>query len=175
MLFVSTLGHLNAEELVENGDFSRGDRKWDISGKADIENEEKPELTVELHKRKWTFVEQQLDYGRDLPVRIDLVLEVRASDDFKPLESSDMYSNVDFKMGGNYRWTGVVQPKAHVLIRVEGYGRWYYFPRKLKAGADWQKIKVNVSELKLEEGMITIGFPPGEGTATLRKVSVSKS
>lgn len=161
---VLTILPVYAEELIENGDFSKGERKWDVDGKSSEIEDEEPALKIELHKREWSYVEQELEYGRDLPVALEVTVKLKTSDDFAPLEESEEYSDVDFTVGGWARWTGLVQPKADLVIRVADKGRWYYYPRALRVGDGWQTVSFTVKKIEVDEGMFTIAIPPGKGT-----------
>ncbi|MDR2462803.1 MAG: hypothetical protein LBD30_03375 [Verrucomicrobiales bacterium] len=161
-----------AYELLNNGDLPSGRSGWKIEGNSNVEPAAAPDkgLVVNLNARHWTYLRQEIRLNKKGQSAINIKVELQASPDFKRAQKSDEYADLDWEEG-NYGWTGNVNPKCDFMVTVSNGGGWDYRTRKLKPGQP-QTITADVQKLKVERSVFTLALPPGEGSVTLRLVSV---
>lgn len=168
-------GGLQARELLKNGDFAMGEARWDIEGKAEPKSGASPSLVVVLDGKKWTLLEQELELAEDAPNRVLVKIQLQASPDYKPAETSKAYDEVDFGMGGSYGWTARVFPKADLFLTLRNAGGWEYRPIKLTPGSA-QTLQAEFNKMKAAKNQnLTLAFPPGTGQVEVKSASATLS
>lgn len=171
-----TVCFLNAQE-INNADFSRGKAGWLGDGKAVYINpdgtvsatespDSTPVIQIELSKNDWREIKQKLHAKSD-ETQIALSVQIMAGPDFKRLDTSRKYSDVDFGEGGGYVWSALVFPKCDFLIRVQD-DTWYYRPFSLSPLGTWKTFHASFPKLKARQREIALLFPPGEGSVLVK-------
>lgn len=170
------LGSLDAQE-INNADFSRGKAGWLGDGKvvyidssgtvsATASPGATPAIQIDLSKNDWREVKQKLHANNDDSL-ITFSVQIKSSPDFKRLETSRKYSDVDFGEGGGYSWSALVFPKCDFLIRVQD-DTWYYRPFSLSPAGTWKSFTASFPKLKMRQREIALLFPPGEGSVLVK-------
>jgi hypothetical protein len=178
-LLLASTGVGAADEYLKNADFKKGKSKW--LGDGDLvflkpdgtEGGEEdpgatPVLKLKLKKSESNLLFQEFR-TKDKPKTLQVSVEIKASDDFKRLEESELYTQT-WKAGSTMYWTGVEISPVDFWIRV-GPG-WLY--KLAKAKKDWQKVEgrwENVMES--DERLLYFCVPPGEGALYLRNPVVT--
>lgn len=97
---------------------------------------------------------------------------VKASSDFKRNDSAPKWTkDITWRSSGWYSWSNLVYPKVDFCMRVDALPNYYYLPRALKAGADWQTLRGEFRDMKSQGGKVfTFVLPAGEGTIWIKSV-----
>jgi len=183
-LFLALSLPLCADNWLQNGDFTDGLDHWRGNGRspADMASDDpfaKPDpllstgLIIPLKGRQWTTVTQNF---RTKAAQLVLTISVIFAPGVTFSERDEDYTNIPDKIDNRlYLSFNLSQKHWFVLFTDFGNGaKGVYYTFDTKPGStEPQGFRAEVSNLSpLEDELVTIGFPPGQGNVILRSVSL---
>jgi hypothetical protein len=183
-LFALTVTNLRADNWLQNGDFADGSEHWRGDGKAPADMAPsdpfaKPDpllskgLIIPLKDREWTKITQNFrTKASELVFTVTFV--------FSPgLTFSDRdedYVNIPKQIDNNlYLSFDLGKKQVMALFTDFGNGaKGVYYKFDPKLGTDEvQTLRANVTQLSpLEDEVVTIAFPPGQGNVIIQSVTL---
>jgi hypothetical protein len=175
---------LQADNWIQNGDFSNGIDHWRGNGRSpsDFANDNPLEaadpftskgLIIPLKHMDWTKIAQ--DFKGRIASGV-LTITYMVSPDFAFSTKPDDYVNMPDHIGYD-GWKAFNTPPGDWIVFISDFGsnRGHYWEIEPKPGkSDPQTFKIRVENLTpLEDKTITLGFPPGEGKLVILSISLT--
>jgi hypothetical protein len=166
-----------AGNVLENGDFSAGDRLWEGDGRIDPSAGKA--LVVSLSAYAWTKVWQ--DFKGDKGTADTITIVYKVSPDIAPSDKAADYSDIlNHLQFEDYKGYGSLAiPTGNFLVWIgdltNHVARYERFPIKPDSG-DTQKITHTFpTGAPFADKMVTLAFPPGTGNIVILSVSVTSN
>ena len=184
LFLVLTLTNLHADNWLQNGDFSNGADHWRGDGKtpADMAPSDpfaKPDpllskgLIIPLKDRQWTKITQNF---RTKASELVFTVTFIFSPGLTFSDRNDDYVNIPKQIDNNlYLSFDLAKNQIMALFTDFGNGAkgvYYKFDPKL-GSSDPQTLRADVTQLSpLEDEVVTIAFPPGQGNVVVQSVTL---
>jgi len=173
---------LQAENLLQNPDFTDGKKKWKTEGSVKHtelkeDGELIPAMEMSLSSRRPTELLQKFDLEPTKKLYVEVI--AKASEDFEPLVPDNINADNDMvSVGGYYRSNPPKRSPNDILIEINDSKYWHYTAGKLKPGGDWTKITKVFNKLSLkdargkdfDERTFNLIAPMGNGKIWVRSV-----
>lgn len=180
LLLLVSLGCIQAKELIDNSDFSQGFERWhgDVTSGSDTPADPfaapgtTTGLAIPLRADRWVKIYQEFVGQGD---KLSLSLQYKFSKDLSFSIKPEDYENVTHSIGYD-GWRAFQIPLRTWCLMISDFGPDHgrYYKIASKFGTDEvQTLTATVPGKDEEKKTLTICFPPGQGTVTLLKVSVS--
>ena len=161
--------------LLQNGDFSKGDSMWEGDGKPDPSVGKA--LVIPLNNYSWTKISQ--DFKGDKATDT-ILIRYKLSPDISVSAKPEDYANIgDHVRFEDYQGYGTIEfPVGCFLVWIGDLtnhaSRYERFP--IRPTNDVQTIDHTFpSGATLADKMITLAFPPGTGSVILLSISVKSN
>jgi hypothetical protein len=171
-----------AGELLNNSDFSQGHQRW-LGNVFDSDSQQSdpfnntpaaPGLTINLRANTWSRIYQEFT-GKGAPLKVEVVYKLAPGSSFS--DKADDYNNVTHSIGYE-AWKSFKIPVGNWCLLISDFGpdkgRYFYIKPDFSSTAE-QTVGGVVTSKDKEKKTITLAIPPGTGSITLLKVSVSDS
>jgi hypothetical protein len=182
---------LQADNLLQNGDFSDGKTHWHGDGKTPDEyaqdNQDNPPATsdplmskgliIQLKPDRWTKIAQ--DFKGDNSTHYVFTLTYKVSPDLTLSNKADDYANIadHIRFEGYESWPPVsiaIGQFFETVGDLDDYKGFYEkFPPKLGSSDTQTYVDPGPPISPLGNKMVTVAFPPGTGTVVILNVSVT--
>jgi hypothetical protein len=176
---------LRGDEEIHNGDFSEGTAHWISDGKVptadngDADPFAKPTtpppagMSMDLRSSRWSKMSQEFTaHSPDVTLTIVYTL----SDDTVFSERAEDYVNVAEQIGCTGLMSFNTPPSNLVaIVNDPAKGRFnYYMIKPILSNGGTQTFSGKLGGLVAgEDKLFILAFPPGQGTVTIKSVSIS--